>query len=48
MFGIRSEPVIVDGGISFAQISAGGSHTCGIESGTGLAWCWGESLSAAD
>ena len=33
-------PVKVTGGLSFAAISAGGSHTCGITTG-GIAYCWG-------
>ena len=25
----------------FTSLVAGGSHTCGVEAGTGRAWCWG-------
>lgn len=35
-------PVEVAGGISFQAISAGGFHTCGLDSG-GYAYCWGSS-----
>lgn len=34
-------PVAVQGGFSFATISAGVAHTCGVELGTGLIGCWG-------
>lgn len=34
-------PVKVTGGFSFATISAGPYHTCGIEAGTGAVGCWG-------
>ena len=33
-------PVAVVGGLTFASISTGGGHTCGIAS-TGKAYCWG-------
>jgi alpha-tubulin suppressor-like RCC1 family protein len=33
-------PFLVDGGISFSQLTAGESHTCGLTS-DGSAWCWG-------
>jgi len=35
-----STPVAVTGGLTFAVISAGGSHTCGVTGG-GDAYCWG-------
>jgi alpha-tubulin suppressor-like RCC1 family protein len=36
-----SKPVAVEGGLSFAAVSAGGqSHTCGITT-SGAAYCWG-------
>ena len=28
-------------GITFTSLSAGYMHTCGVERGTGNAWCWG-------
>ena len=34
-------PVAVAGGFSFATISAGTNHTCGVELDTGLVGCWG-------
>lgn len=36
-----STPVAVAGGFVFTTLSAGGYHTCGIESGTGAVGCWG-------
>ena len=36
----RSVPIPVSGGISFAALAAGGSHTCGLEK-DGSAHCWG-------
>jgi alpha-tubulin suppressor-like RCC1 family protein len=36
-----SEPELVSGNLTFASISAGGSHTCGITTG-GQAYCWGD------
>jgi len=37
----NSSPLVVDGGRSYDVISAGVSHSCAIESGTGAAFCWG-------
>ena len=34
-------PTVVSGGRSFTQLVAGNSHTCGLEAGSGQAWCWG-------
>ena len=34
-------PVPVSGGLTFATVSAGGNHTCGVTS-AGIAYCWGE------
>lgn len=36
------EPTLVAGGIRFGRITASGTHTCGIEAVTGLAYCWGK------
>ena len=33
-------PVAVAGSLSFTALTAGSSHTCGIDT-TGKAWCWG-------
>lgn len=38
----RWEPTAVVGGLRFSRISANGSHTCGVEAQTGLAYCWGK------
>ena len=35
-----SVPVLVSGGLAFASVSAGSSHTCGVIAG-GAAYCWG-------
>lgn len=40
IFPCSRTPVPVSGGISFAQISAGAAHTCGVDTG-GIAYCWG-------
>jgi len=37
----KSSPVTVTGGRVFTSLVAGESHTCGVEAGTGKAWCWG-------
>lgn len=37
-------PVIVAGGLTFAHVSAGRTHTCGV-SDAGTAYCWGENSS---
>ena len=36
----RPTPVTIDQGTSYSQITAGGSHTCGITTG-GVLKCWG-------
>ena len=38
---IRNIPVAVYGGLSFASVSTGKFHTCGVTSG-GVAYCWGD------
>jgi alpha-tubulin suppressor-like RCC1 family protein len=37
---VSLRPVVVAGGISFKQVSAGSAHTCGV-SRSGIAYCWG-------
>ncbi len=37
----RRAPVAVSGGKFFSAITAGSTHTCGIEKTTRLAYCWG-------
>jgi alpha-tubulin suppressor-like RCC1 family protein len=39
----RTSPVLVAGGFSFATLSAGGEHTCGITPAGG-AYCWGGNI----
>lgn len=36
----RSSPVLVAGGVSFAAVSGGTFHSCGVTAG-GAAYCWG-------
>jgi alpha-tubulin suppressor-like RCC1 family protein len=40
----RLTPTAAIGGLSFAQISAGGGHTCGLDA-AGAAYCWGTNSS---
>ena len=40
--GNQSAPVPVIGGRTWATLVAGSGHTCGVEAGTGQAWCWGD------
>src|SRR5204862_302262 len=35
-------PVVVAGGLAFATLTAGLSHTCGITTTGGTAYCWGD------
>lgn len=44
--GVRASPVLVQGGLVFAQLSAGNSHVCGVTV-TGAAYCWGSNLYGA-
>ena len=39
----RGTPVAVAGGLTFASLTAGGSHTCGL-TGSGIAYCWGDNF----
>jgi alpha-tubulin suppressor-like RCC1 family protein len=41
--GFTDTPVQVLGGLTFASISAGGDHTCGVTTG-GAAYCWGSNF----
>lgn len=37
-------PTPVAGGLRFSRITAGTSFSCGIEAGSGRAWCWGSAF----
>jgi len=37
---MRTAPVAVVGGLTFASVTAGATHTCGVTS-SGAAYCWG-------
>jgi alpha-tubulin suppressor-like RCC1 family protein len=39
-------PVAVSGGFTFAAVSAGGGHTCGVTT-SGAAYCWGDNIYGA-
>ena len=39
----RLSPVLVAGGVTFAAVSAGESHTCGVTA-AGAAYCWGDNF----
>ncbi len=39
----KMTPVLVSGGLSFASVSAGETHTCGVTTG-GDAYCWGDNF----
>jgi alpha-tubulin suppressor-like RCC1 family protein len=40
-FNSRNIPTAVGGGLSFAEITAGANHSCGRETTSGDAYCWG-------
>jgi alpha-tubulin suppressor-like RCC1 family protein len=40
-YGMYASPVAVSGDRAYAQISAGGTHTCAVTTG-GTAYCWGD------
>ena len=42
--GINTTPVPVQGGLTFASVSAGRFHTCGVTT-SGTAYCWGSNRS---
>jgi alpha-tubulin suppressor-like RCC1 family protein len=42
----RLRPVLVSGGLSFRQVSAGGLHTCGVTTAN-KAYCWGSGAGGA-
>jgi len=37
----RLVPTAVAGGLTFTNLSGGGSHTCGVATAAGAAYCWG-------
>jgi len=41
---LHTAPVAVGGGLTFASVSAGYYHTCGVTTG-GVAYCWGDNTS---
>ena len=43
----QTSPVAVVGGLSFAAVSAGFTHTCGVTT-AGLAYCWGNGSAVGD
>jgi alpha-tubulin suppressor-like RCC1 family protein len=42
-FACSTLPIPVAGGLTFANVAAGGSHTCGVATG-GVPYCWGNNL----
>lgn len=44
LFPCSMVPVPAGGGLTFAQLAAGGAHTCGLTGG-GVAYCWGNNAS---
>jgi len=44
--GCSAMPVAVTGGLTFASVTAGETHTCGITT-TGVAYCWGDNWTGA-
>jgi alpha-tubulin suppressor-like RCC1 family protein len=45
-FNGQASPVPVNGGLTFASIAAGGSHTCGMTT-TNVSYCWGNDYEGA-
>lgn len=37
-----ARPVQVSSGMRWQQVSAGGTHSCGVQLGTGRGFCWGD------
>lgn len=44
--GLRGAPAAVSGGLTFANITAGTRHTCGVTTG-GASYCWGTNVKGA-
>lgn len=44
----EARPVPVTGGLKFQSVSAGAAISCGVEQGTGLAYCWGYTTGEAN
>ena len=38
---LKALAILVAGGLTFTNLSGGGSHTCGVATAAGAAYCWG-------